>query len=129
MRWDTATLRTMQVGATSQAKSLGGTRPRLDVSTVDADAGRPHKSHCLSLGLGTDFELMNQDKYNPFYWSGDEPLTEIEKPERIAEIKRKWAESQEKAKQKTKSRFLLHILGDTDEDDDGEKDGCLICHV
>jgi 3'-phosphoadenosine 5'-phosphosulfate sulfotransferase (PAPS reductase)/FAD synthetase len=75
------------------------------------------------------YELANQDKYKPFYWSGDEPLSELEKPERIAEIKRKWAESQEKSKQRQKSKKLLHILGQAEEDEDGEKDGCLICHV
>lgn len=68
----------------------------------------------------------------PFYWCGDEPLVELEKPERIEEIKRKWEESQLRDKKASKKRLLLHILGESDqdvEDSEGEKDGCLICHV
>jgi 3'-phosphoadenosine 5'-phosphosulfate sulfotransferase (PAPS reductase)/FAD synthetase len=73
--------------------------------------------------------VANRGNGNPFYWCGDEPLVELEKPERVEEIKRKWHESQERAKKQPKSRRLLHILGNADEDDDGEKDGCVICHV
>ena len=60
-----------------------------------------------------------------------EPLVELEKPERIEEIKRKWEASQQRDKKASKKRLLLHILGesDQDQDEDGEKDGCLICHV
>src|SRR5213076_1278195 len=35
------------------------------------------------------YEAPNAINGNSFFWSGDEPLTEIEKPERIAEIKAK----------------------------------------
>ena len=73
--------------------------------------------------------LRNKGTGNPFYWSGDEPLVELEKPERVEEIKRKWEESQEKARKSPKSRLLLQILGTDDQDDEGEKEGCLICHV
>jgi hypothetical protein len=71
----------------------------------------------------------NKGTGQPFYWCGDEPLVELEKPERVEEIKRKWADSQERQKKASKKRLLLHILGDSDHDEDGEKDGCLICHV
>jgi len=65
----------------------------------------------------------------PFYWCGNEPLVELEKPERVAEIKRKWEENREKEKKANRSKLLLHILGDAEQDEEGEKDGCLICHV
>ncbi len=71
----------------------------------------------------------NKGTGNPFYWCGDEPLVELERPKRIAEIKRKWEEKQKAAKKNPTSKLLLHILGSSDEDEDGEKDGCLICHV
>lgn len=71
----------------------------------------------------------NKGTGQPFYWCGNEPLVELEKPERIEEIKRKWAEKQEQARKKPSSRLLLHILGEAEQDDEGEKDGCLICHV
>lgn len=74
------------------------------------------------------YEYANQVNGDPFYWSGSESLTELEKPARIAEIKRKWEEGQQKPK-KSSSKLLMHILGQAEEDADGEKDGCLICHV
>jgi 3'-phosphoadenosine 5'-phosphosulfate sulfotransferase (PAPS reductase)/FAD synthetase len=71
----------------------------------------------------------NKGTGKPFYWCGDEPLVELEKPERVAEIKRKWEESQARSSTNSGSKLLLHILGGSDEDEEGEKDGCLICHV
>src|SRR5262249_27686407 len=73
--------------------------------------------------------MTNKGTGEPFYCCGDEPLVELEKPERIDEIKRKWAESQERAKAASKKRLLLHVLGGADQEDDGDKDGCLICHL
>ena len=62
-----------------------------------------------------------------FYWCGDEPLEELEKPERIAEIERQW---QEKKSKKRKSTKLVQILTDVEFDDDpGREEGCLICQL
>ncbi len=84
----------------------------------------------LKFDEAKDLEYVaNNGKGKPFYWCGDEPLIELERPERMEEIKRKWQESQEKAKKANRSKLLLHILGDSEQDEDGEKDGCLICHV
>lgn len=63
---------------------------------------------------------------SPFYWNGEESLEELEKPERIEEIKRKWEES--RAQLKKTSPNLVHILGGLEiEEEDSE--ACLICHV
>jgi 3'-phosphoadenosine 5'-phosphosulfate sulfotransferase (PAPS reductase)/FAD synthetase len=75
------------------------------------------------------YEYANKLNGEPFYWCGDEPLEELEKPQRVEEIKRKWQEAQRRTKKNAGSRLLLHILGQPDEDEDGEKDGCLICHL
>ena len=76
------------------------------------------------------YEYANKLNGDPFYWSGNESLAELEKPERTEEIKRNWEKSQRKAKESPSgSKLLLHILGEADEDADGEKDGCLICHL
>lgn len=40
-----------------------------------------------------DYEYANMKNGNAFFWNGDEPLEELEKPERIEEIKRNWEES------------------------------------
>lgn len=42
------------------------------------------------------YEFANKVNGNPFYWSGDEPLSELEKPARIEEIERKWALARER---------------------------------
>ncbi len=76
------------------------------------------------------YEYANQLNGEPFYWSGNESLAELERPERMDEIKLNWKKSQLKAKgSPSGSKSLVHILGRSDEDEDGEKDGCLICHV
>lgn len=73
-----------------------------------------------------------QQKYNEdgnaFFWSGDERLEDIEKPERMAEIERQWEEK--RSKRKRKSPKLVQILTDVEfEDDPGREDGCLICQL
>ena len=76
------------------------------------------------------YEYANQINGEPFYWSGKESLAELEKPERMEEIKRNWEKSKMKAKGSSSgTKLLVHILGGSEEDADGEKDGCLICHV
>ena len=72
--------------------------------------------------------MTSKGQGKPFYWCGDEPLVELEKPERVAEIKRKWIERQEKEKRAPK-KLLLNILGDAEIDEESERDGCLICQL
>lgn len=74
------------------------------------------------------YERANRKNGNPFYWCGTEPLEELERPERVAEIKRKWEESV--LERKGSSKKLLHILGQPDYEDDDEVDRpCLICQL
>ena len=76
------------------------------------------------------YEYANQINGEPFYWSNDEPLAELERPERMEEIKRNWEKSRLRANETSSgSKLLVHILGGHDVDEDGEKEGCLICHV
>jgi len=77
------------------------------------------------------FEEAKQYEYasnsgNAFYWNGDEPLEELEKPERVEEIKRNWEHSRERSKKNSPN--LVHILGGLEEEEE-EKEGCLICHL
>jgi len=75
-----------------------------------------------------EYERANKKNGNPFYWCGAEPLEELEKPDRVAEIKRKWDESQQA--RRASSGKLLHILGQPDYDDEDEQDRpCLICQL
>lgn len=73
------------------------------------------------------YEYANKKNGNAFYWSGDEPLEELEKPERVAEIKKKW-EVGRAARLKGKSDKLVQILGGADPEDE-ERVGCLICQI
>jgi hypothetical protein len=77
------------------------------------------------------FEEAKQYEYasnsgNAFYWNGDEPLEQLEKPERVEEIKRNWEQSRERDKKNSPN--LVHILGGLEEEEE-EKEGCLICHL
>jgi len=63
---------------------------------------------------------------NAFYWNGDEPLEELEKPERIEEIKRNWEET--RASIKKRSPNLVHILGGMEIEEE-ENEACLICYL
>jgi len=73
------------------------------------------------------YEYANQKNGNAFYWNGDEPLEELERPERIAEIKRKW-EAGRAARLKGTSDKLVQILGGADAEEE-ERVGCLICQI
>jgi hypothetical protein len=72
--------------------------------------------------------VANKSEGEPFYWSGDEPLVQLERPERMEEIKRKWVEREETLKSNSRKRKLINILGDGDEDE-GDTNGCLICQL
>lgn len=72
------------------------------------------------------YEYANKLNGNAFYWNGNEPLEELEKPERIAEIKERWEATKERNRKS--SGKLVQILGGAEPDDD-EREGCLICQI
>jgi 3'-phosphoadenosine 5'-phosphosulfate sulfotransferase (PAPS reductase)/FAD synthetase len=72
------------------------------------------------------YEYANKKNGNAFYWSGDEPLEELERPERMEEIKRNWEQNRERTRRHSPN--LIHILGGLEEEDE-ESEACLICHL
>jgi 3'-phosphoadenosine 5'-phosphosulfate sulfotransferase (PAPS reductase)/FAD synthetase len=70
------------------------------------------------------YEYANKVNGNPFYWNSEESLEELEQPERIEEIKRNWEQSRSCS---TSSSKLVHILGLMDEEEEEEREGCIIC--
>lgn len=72
------------------------------------------------------YEYANKLNGNAFYWSGNEPLEQLERPERMAEIKQKWELAREQGSKS--SGKLIHILGGADPDDEEER-ACLICQL
>lgn len=64
-----------------------------------------------------------------FFWSSNESLEELARPERVAEIKQKWDTSKQR-RAPAKNLPLVHVLGGKDPDDEPEeRDGCLICFL
>lgn len=74
------------------------------------------------------YEKPNRINGNIFYWCQNEPLTELEKPERMAEIIHKWEIQQNRQKQKQKNIPLVNTLTGL-ELNEAPSTGCLLCHL
>ncbi len=72
-----------------------------------------------------EYEKANRFLENPFYWSDNEPLSALEQPERMAEIKRNW-EKRRARRRPPKNRTLFNIINEVEEE---EREGCLICQI
>ena len=65
-----------------------------------------------------------------FYWCQNETLAELERPERIAEIKKNWEVNQARQLTKRRSIPLVETLGGLEPEDDPHlREGCLICSL
>jgi 3'-phosphoadenosine 5'-phosphosulfate sulfotransferase (PAPS reductase)/FAD synthetase len=70
------------------------------------------------------FEKFDPKTGKRFSWNQNESLTELEQPERLAQIT---SEIQLKQKQtQSQSPFLLNVF---DSEEDEANDGCLVCHL
>lgn len=74
------------------------------------------------------YEKPNRINGNIFYWCQDEPLSELEKPERIAEIISKWEIQQVRQKQNRKNIPLVTSFAGL-VIDEAPTSGCVICHL
>jgi len=80
--------------------------------------------------MAREYEERSALSGKPFFWNAAEPLAELARPERVAEIKREWEETQVRKRASVPRRRLLQILGGApDEDQPGERDGCLVCSI
>jgi len=75
-----------------------------------------------------EYEHANKVTGEAFNWNGKESLSELEQPERIEQIKRGWEKQRARSRALTVNRPLVHVLGGL-EDEDDERDGCLICQL
>jgi 3'-phosphoadenosine 5'-phosphosulfate sulfotransferase (PAPS reductase)/FAD synthetase len=65
-----------------------------------------------------------------FYWCQNESLAELERDERVAEIKANWELSQVRQRATRKNVALVVTLGGFQQEDDQHlRDGCLICSI
>jgi hypothetical protein len=57
------------------------------------------------------YEKPNSVNGNTFYWSDNESLSELERPERMAQIEENWAKTQARLLKRQKNRTLAETLG------------------
>jgi len=74
------------------------------------------------------YEKITDDPGKTFTWIQGMPLSELRKPENVARIKARYAESEERKKGKRGNKKLIEVLGGIEEDDD-EPRACLICQL
>lgn len=74
------------------------------------------------------YEKITDDPGKTFTWIQGMPLSELRKPENIAKIKARYAESEERKKANRSNKKLIEVLGGMEEDDD-EQRACLICQL
>jgi 3'-phosphoadenosine 5'-phosphosulfate sulfotransferase (PAPS reductase)/FAD synthetase len=74
------------------------------------------------------YEQPNRVNGNVFYWCQDEPLSELEKPERMQEIIAKWEAQQEKERMRRKNMPLAATLGGLPVLNE-QRTGCMICQL
>ena len=74
------------------------------------------------------YEKITDDPGKSFTWIQGMPLSEFRKPENIAKIKARYAESEERKKANRGNKKLIEVLGGMEEDDDEPK-ACLICQL
>ena len=74
------------------------------------------------------YEKITDDPGKSFTWIQGMPLSELRKPENVAKIKNRYAESEERKKENRGNKRLIEVLGGMEEDDDEPK-ACLICQL
>lgn len=72
------------------------------------------------------YEKPNKINGNVFYWNQTESLEELERPERVADIKQKHQKSLEQRKLTRKNKALMSVLAEFEVDEE-PRQGCTIC--
>lgn len=74
------------------------------------------------------YEKPNRINGNVFYWCKDESLEDLQRPERVAEIKERWDKEQKRRAALKKNQPLVTTLTGM-ETNEAPSTGCLICHL
>jgi 3'-phosphoadenosine 5'-phosphosulfate sulfotransferase (PAPS reductase)/FAD synthetase len=74
------------------------------------------------------YEKPNSVNGNVFYWSDDEPLAELEKPERMREIEENWLKTQKRLARNRPRRTLAETIGGLTPEAP-PRHGCLMCQL
>ena len=77
------------------------------------------------------YEEQSVENGDEFFWAASESLADLSRAERVDEIKANWEASQLRKRSSRRNLPLVQTLGGLipDEDDPGERDGCLICSI
>lgn len=75
-----------------------------------------------------EYEKPNSVNGNIFYWCNDEPLAELERPERMTQIEENWRVTQERLAKRRGKRTLAETLGGLEVEHE-PRTGCLICQL
>jgi 3'-phosphoadenosine 5'-phosphosulfate sulfotransferase (PAPS reductase)/FAD synthetase len=73
------------------------------------------------------YEKIDERAGKTFTWIQGMPLSELRKPENVAAIKLRHAQSEERIKQNRGNRRLVEVLAEMENEDD-EPTACTICH-
>lgn len=78
-----------------------------------------------------EYEQQSIKNGEPFSWAASESLAELARPERVAAIKANWEASQKRKRANRRNLPLVETIGGfvSEEDEPGERDGCLICSI
>lgn len=80
--------------------------------------------------LAKRYEEASVQYGEQFYWCQNERLSDLERPERMADIKANWETKQARQSAKRQNVPLVHTLGGLAQEDDPHlRDGCLICSL
>lgn len=74
------------------------------------------------------YEKPNSINGNIFFWCGDESLSELENPKRMAQIVDNWNKAQERLSRQQSNRSLAETLGGLVVEP-RRREGCLICQL
>jgi hypothetical protein len=86
------------------------------------------ENHPELFELAKRYEKIDEEKGIRYTWSQSESLSELERPERVADIKRKQEDALRSARRRAPSEKLFQIFSDAlDEEDDTEP--CMICNL
>ena len=86
------------------------------------------ETHPEQFEAAQKYEKISGESTKNFTWVQGMPLSELRRPENVAAIKRRFAESEQRRKANRGNKKLIEILGQMEPEDD-EPRACLICQL
>lgn len=91
---------------------------------------RLRETHPDLFDKAKEYEERSVQFGEQFYWCQNEPLAQLERPERMKQIRDNWEVSQARLRSKRRNVALVETLGGLEPQDDPTlRDGCLICSI